>query len=129
MIEEAKLDLEKYKIDSDNATKITVAQLNAYRGAENMDQDGNGIPDPIEIASQALEERKQMSDEASKQLDIRAKMREQDLKRDIENKKIELEKQKLQAQKDIQKQKDDSAMERERLKARTALRNKVSGEK
>ena len=129
MLKEAEMDLKKYEIDSNNATKITVAQLNAYRGAENMDQDGNGIPDPIEIASQALEERKQMSDEASKQLDIRAKMREQDLKRDIENKKIELEKQKLQAQKDIQKQKDDSAMERERLKARTALRNKVSGEK
>jgi predicted 2-oxoglutarate/Fe(II)-dependent dioxygenase YbiX len=54
MIEEAKLDLEKYKIDSDNATKITVAQLNAYRGAENMDQDGNGQIDVVEIANQAL---------------------------------------------------------------------------
>lgn len=129
MIEEAKLDLEKYKIDADNATKITVAQLNAYRGTEDMDQNDNGIPDTMEIAAQALEERKQMSDEASKQLDIRAKMREQDLKRDIENKKIELEKQKLQAQKDIQKQKDQAALERERIKARTALKNKVAGEK
>lgn len=128
MIEEAKLDLEKYKIDADNATKITVAQLNAYRGTEDMDQNDNGIPDTMEIAAQALEERKQMSDEASKQLDIRAKMREQDLKRDIENKKIELEKQKLQAQKDIQKQKDQAALERERIKARTALRNKTNAE-
>ena len=56
MIEEAKLDtenrkldLEKYKIDTDANTKIAVAQINAYRGSENMDQDGNGIPDPIEI--------------------------------------------------------------------------------
>jgi DNA repair exonuclease SbcCD ATPase subunit len=37
MIKEAEMDLEKYKIDSDNATKITVAQLNAYRGVEDMD--------------------------------------------------------------------------------------------
>ena len=29
----------------------------------------------------------------------------------------------------LQKQKDDAAMEREKLKARTALRNKVSGER
>ena len=35
-LKEAEMDLEKYKIDQDNATKITVAQLNAYRGAENM---------------------------------------------------------------------------------------------
>lgn len=48
MLKEAEMDLEKYKVDQDNATKITVAQLNAYRGAENMDQDMNGIPDPIE---------------------------------------------------------------------------------
>ena len=37
MLKEAEMDLEKYKIDQDNATKITVAQLNAYRGTENMD--------------------------------------------------------------------------------------------
>jgi hypothetical protein len=37
MIKEAEMDLEKYKIDQDNATKITVAQLNAYRGLENQD--------------------------------------------------------------------------------------------
>lgn len=29
----------------------------------------------------------------------------------------------------LQKQKDDAAMEREKLKSRTALRNKVSGER
>jgi hypothetical protein len=37
MIKEAEMDLEKYKIDTDAQTKITVAQLNAYRGSENMD--------------------------------------------------------------------------------------------
>ena len=129
MIKEAEMDLKKYEIDQNNATKITVAQLNAYRGLEDQDQNDNGIPDTMEIAAQALEERKQASEEASKQFEFNAKMREQQLKKEIEDKKIELEKQKLQAQKDIQKQKDDSAMEREKLKARTALRNKVAGEK
>ena len=129
MIKEAEMDLEKYKIDSDNATKITVAQLNAYRGVEDMDQDNNGIPDPIEIANQALAERKQASDEASKQFEFNTKLREQKMKKEIEDKKIELEKQKLEAQKQLQKQKDDAALERERLKARTALKNKTVGEK
>ncbi len=128
MLKEAEMDLKKYEIDSNNATKITVAQLNAYRGAENMDQNGNGIPDTMEIAAQALAERKQASDEASKQFEFNNKVREQQLKKEIEDKKIELEKQKLQAQKDIQKQKDDAALERERIKARTALKNKTNAE-
>lgn len=129
MIKEAEMDLKKYEIDSNNATKITVAQLNAYRGVEDMDQDNNNIPDPIEIANQALAERKQASEEASKQFEFNTKLREQKMKKEIEDKKIELEKQKLEAQKQLQKQKDDAALEREKLKARTALKNKVAGEK
>lgn len=129
MLKEAEMDLKKYEIDSNNATKITVAQLNAYRGAENMDQNGNGIPDTMEIAAQALAERKQASDEASKQFEFNNKVREQQLKREIEEKKVALEKQKLESQKELQKMKDDAAMEREKLKAKTALKNKVTGEK
>lgn len=129
MLKEAEMDLKKYEIDSNNATKITVAQLNAYRGAENMDQNGNGIPDTMEIAAQVLAERKQASDEASKQFEFNNKVREQQLKREIEEKKVALEKQKLESQKELQKMKDDAAMEREKLKAKTALKNKVTGEK
>lgn len=129
MIKEAEMDLKKYEIDSNNATKITVAQLNAYRGAEDMDQNNNGIPDPMEIAAQALAERKQASEEASKQFEFNAKLREQQMKKDIEEKKVALEKQKLQSQKELQKMKDAAAMEREKLKTKTAIRNKVVGEK
>lgn len=129
MIKEAEMDLKKYEIDQNNATKITVAQLNAYRGLEDQDQNDNGIPDTMEIAAQALEERKQASEEASKQFEFNAKMHEQQLKKEIEDKKVELEKQKLQAQMELQKQKDKAAMEREKLKARTALKNKTTGEK
>lgn len=128
MIKEAEMDLKKYEIDSNNATKITVAQLNAYRGAENMDQNNNGIPDPMEIAAQALAERKQASEEASKQFEFNAKLREQQMKKDIEEKKVALEKQKLQSQKELQKMKDDAALEREKLKAKTALKNKTNAE-
>lgn len=128
MIKEAEMDLKKYEIDQNNATKITVAQLNAYRGAENMDQDGNGIPDPLEIGKQALEERKQASDEASKQIELNNKRREAEMKREIENKKIQLEKDRMQHEMKLQEAKDKAAMERERLKARTALKNKVTGE-
>lgn len=129
MLKEAEMDLKKYEIDSNNATKITVAQLNAYRGAENMDQDMNGIPDPIEIGKQAIEQQKVNSDIASKQFEFNNKKREMEMKREIENKKIELEKQKMKQEMELQKQKDKAAMKREQLKARTAKQNKVVGEK
>lgn len=129
MIKEAEMDLEKYKIDADNATKITVAQLNAYRGLEDQDQNDNNIPDTMEIAAQALAERKQASEEAGKQFEFNAKLREQQMKEKIEDKKIQLEREKLTAAERLQKQKDEAAMQREKLKANTALKNKVAGEK
>ena len=129
MIKEAEMDLEKYKIDADNATKITVAQLQAYRGLEDQDQNDNGIPDTMEIAAQALAERKQASEEAGKQFEFNAKIREQQMKEKIEDKKIQLEREKLTAAQKLQKQKDEAAMQREKLKAKTSLKNKVVGEK
>lgn len=129
MLKEAEMDLEKYKVDQDNATKITVAQLNAYRGAENMDQDMNGIPNPIEIGKQALEQQKINSDIATKQLELNNKRREIEQKREAENKKIQLEKDRMKHETELQRMSDKAAMDREKLKAKTALRNKVTGEK
>ena len=135
MLKEAEMDLEKYKVDQDrykaeqdNATKITVAQINSYRGAENMDQDMNGIPDPIEIGKQALEQQKINSDIATKQLELNNKRREIEQKREAENKKIQLEKDRMKHETELQRMSDKAAMDREKLKAKTALRNKVVGE-
>lgn len=122
MLQEAQMDLQRYQIDQDNATKIAVAQISAYRGTEDKDQDMNGIPDPIELGNQALEQQK-IDQEAY------TKRYEQRQKREIENQKIQLERDKMDHEMKLQKQKDDAAMERERLKARTAIRNKTTGEK
>lgn len=121
MLEEAKMDLERYKIDQDNQTKIVVAEISAYRGTEEKDINNNGIPDPEEYAKQALEQRKIDSAEYTKRY-------EQRQKKEIEDKKIQLEKERMKHEMELQKAKDDAAMQREQLKAKTALRNKVAGE-
>ena len=128
MLKEAEMDLKKYEIDSNNATKITVAQLNAYRGVEDMDQDGNGQIDVVEIGNQALQQQKINSEAASKQFELNNKAREIELKRQIENKKIQLEKDRMKHETELQKQKDDEAYKREQLKANTALKNKTNAE-
>lgn len=122
MLQEAQLDLQRYQIDQDNATKIAVAEISAYRGTENKDQDFNGIPDPIEIAKNATNELKIREDQYTRRYEI-------DQKRNIEEQKIKLAKDQMKHETDLQKQKDEAAMQREELKARTAIKNKTSGEK
>lgn len=122
MLQEAQMDLQRYQIDQDNQTKIAVAQINAYRGTEDMDQNDNGIPDVAELGKQALEQQKINQEAYNKRYEAKQK-------REIEDQKIQLEKDKMKHEIELQKAKDDAAYEREKLKARTALKNKTSGEK
>ncbi len=122
MLQEAQMDLDRYKIDQDNATKITVAEISAYRGTEDKDANQNGIPDPMEIAKDATTQMKIREDAYSKRYESKQK-------KEIEDAKIQLEKDKMKHESQLQAQKDKAAMEREQLKAKTALKNKVTGER
>ena len=121
MLQEAQMDLDRYKIDQDNATKITVAEISAYRGTEEKDANNNGIPDPMEIAKDATAQMKVREDAYSKRYESKQK-------KEIEDAKIQLERDKMKHESQLQEQKDKAAMEREQLKAKTALKNKVQGE-
>ena len=107
----------------------------------------NGIPDPIEIGKNAIAQLKVDSESMLKQQELFGKQREAETKRQleerklnvqkeaeklkasIEREKLELEERKLKAAKELQAMADKAAMERERLKAKTAIRNKVAGER
>ena len=121
MLQEAQMDLDRYKIDQDNATKITVAEISAYRGTEDKDADNDGTPDPIQIAKDATAQMKVREDAYSKRYESKQK-------REIEDAKIQLEKDKMKHESQLQAQKDKAAMEREQLKAKTALKNKTNAE-
>ena len=122
MLKEAELDLQRYKIDSDNQTKIAVAEISTYRGTEEKDINDNGVPDPFEMAKAATAQRKVDQDAYQKRYEARQK-------REIENAKVDLEKERMKHEAELQKQKDDAALEREKIKAATARANKVVGEK
>lgn len=122
MLKEAEMDLQRYKIDADNQTKIAVAEISTYRGTEDKDININGIPDPMEIAKDATQQRKIDSEAYTKRYEARQK-------KEIEDKKISLAKEQMKHESELQKQKDDAAMQREELKAKTALKNKVAGER
>lgn len=122
MLKEAEMDLERYKIDADNQTKIAVAEISTYRGAEEKDVNNNGEIDPVEIAKDATAQRKIDQDAYQKRYEVRQK-------REIEDQKVKLAREQMKHETELQKQKDDAAYKREELKARTARANKVVGEK
>ena len=122
MLQEAQMDLQRYQIDQDNQTKIAVAEISSYRGSEDKDANKNGVPDPMEIAKVATEKQKVAQDAYSKQYEVQQK-------KEIEDSKNKLAREQMKHESELQKQKDNAAYQREELKAKTALKNKVTGQK
>lgn len=94
-------ELKQYEIDTNNQTKIMVAEISALSGKDGpSDMDGDGIPDPIEVAKVSLQERdiaskafmereklKKEGEKHTKEMEI--KERELKMKKEVEDKKIE----------------------------------------
>lgn len=131
-MEQQKLAMEQYKIDSDNSTKIQVAEINVYSRQENLDQNGNGIPDPLEVAAQALSEREASSnafrEDLKLKLDKDKHNEEVSLKRqEIDNKK-KLEEMKIKQTEIQNKSQEKIAAEANKLKEKE-MKNKLEVEK
>ena len=93
-------DLKQYEVDTNNETKIQIATINTYIGQETLDQDSDGIPDPVEIGKLALQERdlaaksfmeqsKLVHDKEKHDKELSMKDKELNMKKEIENKKID----------------------------------------
>ena len=96
-IEQAKLedkqadrDLDKYKVDEDNATKLAIAELKAFEAQTDRDINNNGIRDDLEIAK------------------LREQVRMNERKANIEDRKLD-QKERDITQKSIDKDKDRRA--------------------
>jgi hypothetical protein len=118
------MEMMKYKTDQDNATRIMVAELQVF----GMNDDTASQEAATEVADDGLDILKVQSDMFAAQEEKRLKEREIDMKDKIEQKKLDLEKQKMDFELKLQKQKDQAALVREKLKARTALKNKTNAE-
>jgi hypothetical protein len=98
------MQLKQYVADTTNATKIQVAQIATYNRQMDLDVNENLIPDPVELADQALKQREASSKEF------------------IENMKLQAEKV-TKARELSLKEKEIASKEKiEKLKADTALK-------
>ncbi len=91
-------DLKQYEVDSNNETKLQVAEISVYSRQEELDQDGDGVPDPIELARLSLDER----DLASKAFSEQSKL---DYDKEKHNKELSLKDKELRMKKEIEDKK------------------------
>lgn len=94
-------DLKQYEIDQNNETKIVVQELANYFKAAETDSDGDGIPDPMEIAAQALNEREADSNHFREMHKLKMEKDKQDNERSLKEKemtnKVDIENKKIKA--------------------------------
>ena len=103
--------LKKYEIDENNRTKIAVAEIAVFSRQEDLDTDNNGIPDPMEVAANALKAQELSSKQFTEQQKHERELRKQEAERNIKERELSFKEKELQAKKEI-----------EQLKAETALK-------
>jgi hypothetical protein len=100
-------ELDKYIADTNNHAKITVAEIGVFSRQDNLDLNGNGVVDPVEIADQALRREESLSKafiEKVKMEHERVKSsKEQALKEREISSKEKIEKEKLQVERENMK--------------------------
>ena len=97
-IELLKLELEKYKIDQNNAAGIEIAKINAFKFVENQDINNNQIPDQLELAK--LDQNFKL-----KQMEMEQKQNEMSEKLKLEKEKLLLKEKEIASREKIAKSK------------------------
>jgi hypothetical protein len=99
-LDHLKLDQERYIAEANNSTKIQIAEIGVFARQQDLDQNDNGIPDPSEIAANALKQQELSSkafleqskighDKSKHDAQLAQKDKEIRMKQDLENKKLE----------------------------------------
>jgi hypothetical protein len=104
-MEMMKLEMQKYIADTNNATKIAVAEMSTYIGAENMDVDGNGIPDPMQIGELALKQQELASKEMNDRLKLKVEKAIKDKEIDIKTKELQLKEKEIASKESLEREK------------------------
>ena len=131
-LDHLKLDQERYIAELNNETKIQVAEIGVFARQENLDQNNNGIPDPSEIAANALKqqelsskqflEQHKISHDKKKHDEILAqKDKELRMKQELENKKIKAI--------EVQNKSQELMQKREHALKEKEMKNKLEVEK
>lgn len=105
------LQMEKYKIDTEAYTQIRKQEIATYFQDPGGDYNNNGIPDPTEIADQALRRQQFLSDQYNQQEDRKLKQSQEAIKQNIQREQLDIQREKLQVDREKIKSQERVAKE------------------
>jgi hypothetical protein len=111
--------LKQYISDTENQTRIQVAQIGVYSRQQELDLNNDGIPDPIALAGQALKEREASSKDFIERLKLQAERIKVETDKNIKKQELDLKAKEIASKEKIEKQKSETA-----LKVAKANKNK-----
>jgi hypothetical protein len=79
--------------------------MSTYIGAENMDVDGNGIPDPMQIGELALKQQELASKEMNDRLKLKVEKAIKDKEIDIKTKELQLKEKEIASKESLEREK------------------------
>jgi hypothetical protein len=91
-LEAARLELERYKIDTDRETKLEVAQLQAQSFDPEKDYNNNNEPDYLELKKLDLEQQRIELDRQSESIRVSLEQLKEKNKKEIAQQKLEVDK-------------------------------------
>jgi len=117
-IADQKLAFEAEQNDLDRKKDVIVAQINATRFAKDNDINQNQVPDALEVGKFNTDYTRMLKELDFKQQDLNQRKQKQNSEASIKQEELRLKEKEIDTNKEI-----------EEMKARTALKNPVSGEK
>ena len=114
-----KLELMKMQNEVDiavlnNETKIAVAQMQSYIGQEDMDQNNDGVPDPMQIGEMALKQQELTAKQMNERLKLDTEKAIKSKELQAKDKELSLKEKELKSKENIEREK--LKVERENMK-------------
>lgn len=104
------MELKKYINDSTNQTKIQVAEIGVYSRQQELDLNEDDIPDPIQLADQALRQQEAMSKDFVERMKLEAAKVKAASETNMKQKELNIKEHEIQSREKVEKMKAETAL-------------------
>jgi hypothetical protein len=104
------MELKRYISDSGNQTKIQVAEIGVYSRQQDLDLNDDNIPDPIQLADQALRQQEAMSKDFVERMKLEADKVKAASETSMKQKELSIKEKEIQSREKVEKMKADTAL-------------------
>ena len=104
------MQLQQYIADTNNQTRIQVAEIGVYARQQELDLNEDDIADPIQLADQALRQQEAMSKDFIERMKLEADKVKAATETNMKQKELSIKEHEIQSKEKIEKMKADTAL-------------------